>query len=85
MLTASKWVLTRRLKVSKLLDILMSRGTVFHNLAADTENEFSYKDVLKLGIRNDSWSTERLFLLWVSKTFVNRSFMYSGARLLKAL
>ena len=77
--------MTERLKVSKLLDILMSRGTVFHNLAADTENEFSYKDVLKLGIRTNSWSTERVFLLWVSETFVNRSFMYSGARLFKAL
>ena len=77
--------MTERLKASKLLDILMSRGTVFHNLAADTENEFSYKDVLKLGIRNNSWSTERVFLLWVSETFVNRWFMYSGARLFKAL
>ena len=58
---------------------------MFHNLAADTENKFSYKDVLKLGIRNNLWSTERVFLLWVSEIFVNMPFMYSGARLFKAL
>ena len=58
-----------------LLDILMFRGTVFHYLATNTENEFSYKDVLKLGICNNSLSTERVFLLWVSETFENRSFM----------
>ena len=49
----------------------MSKGTEFHNLAADIENEFSKRDVLKLDLCNKSLSTDRVLLLWVSKTFVN--------------
>ena len=45
--------LTECLKVSRLLDILLSIGTVCQSLAADTEKEFSNRDVLKLGICNN--------------------------------
>ena len=38
--------------MSSLLDILMSKGTVFKSLAVDNENDFSNRDVLKLGICN---------------------------------
>ena len=50
---ASKYLFTECLKVSMLLDILMSKGTVFQSLAADSEKEFSNRDVSKLGICND--------------------------------
>ena len=66
------------LKASRLFASLISKGTVFHNLAADTENEFSKRDVLKLGMCNKSFSTDRVLLLWVSETFVNKLVMYSG-------
>ena len=66
------------LKASRLLAVLISKGTVFHNLAADTEKEFSRRDVLKLGMCNKSLSTDRVRLFWVSKTFVNKLVMNSG-------
>ena len=66
--------MTERLKVSKLLDVRTSNGIVFHILAADTENEFSFELVLNLGICNSALSTERVFLLCVSETFLNKSF-----------
>ena len=71
-------ILIEFLKASRLLAVLMSKGTVIHNLAADTENEFSKRDVLKLGMCKKSLSTDCVLLLWVSETFVNKSVMYSG-------
>ena len=58
----------------------MSKGTVFHNLAADTEYKFSKRDVFKAWYMQQLLSTDRVLLLWVSETFVNKSVMYSGAR-----
>ena len=84
-LTGKQMILMESLKASRQRAIFMSEGTAFHNLEADTDNEFSKRDVLKLGMCNKSLSTDRVLLFCVSKTFVNKSVMYSGVIWLEAL
>ena len=67
------------LKVLRLLAILMSKGTVFHNLAADGKTEFSKRDFLSLEYASNHCQLIVCLLLWVSETFMNKSVMYSVA------
>ena len=53
-------------------------------LCSRAENEFSNELVRNLGICNSALSTERVFLLCVSETFLNKSFTLSGAKLFNA-
>ena len=64
---------------------MISFGIEFHNLGAVAENDLSKNDVLDLGTAKEPLDADRRLRLCTSDTGFNKSEIYSGVNLFKAL